>query len=338
MFGLFKKKIQSQTETQQTPGKPDKPSNSFIKKISQFFRQTEKDTDKLLADIETTLILADTGIEATGLIVNQLKHYLRQHKNPQPEQVLQALKSMLISMMQKAEQPLYIPLRNSPLQNDSSDLPFVILVIGVNGVGKTTTIAKLAKRLQREGKKVMLAAGDTFRAGAIEQLSLWAERHKIPIIAQEQHADSAAVIYDCLTSAIARKMDVVIADTAGRLHNREDLMRELDKVIRVMRKINKHVPQEILLVLDATTGQNAINQLETFNKLAQITGIVLTKYDGTAKGGILLHLAQTQAVPVKLVGTGEGIDDLVDFNSQAFVDGLFIDAGLPGSDFTQVKE
>ena len=177
----------------------------------------------------------------------------------------------------------------------------------------------------------MLAAGDTFRAAAIEQLTQWAERYHIPIVAQQHHADSAAVIYDCIKSAIARNADVVIADTAGRLHNKGHLMQELGKIIRVMQKINPGIPQEVLLVLDATTGQNAIQQVKIFSALANITGIVLTKFDSTAKGGILLHLAQTTDIPVKLVGTGETVDDLADFHSETFVHSLFAASGLSTS-------
>lgn len=300
-----------------------KPASGLLGHITKLFQQQKPNTAALLKDIETALLLADTGVSVTKKLITQLEQYCTQQKRADPEAILPYFEQLLINLLKKAEQPLHIPEPDT-----ANHIPFVILIIGVNGVGKTTTIAKLAKRLQEQNKKVILAAGDTFRAAATEQLTQWAEQHQIPIVAQQQNADSAAVIYDCITSAIARKMDVVIADTAGRLHNKEHLMQELGKIIRVMQKINPVIPQEVLLVLDATTGQNAIQQVHTFNQLAKVSGIVLTKFDSTAKGGILLHLAEIGSIPIKLVGTGEAAEDLMDFHSESFVRNLFADSGL----------
>ncbi|MEJ2419691.1 MAG: signal recognition particle-docking protein FtsY, partial [Exilibacterium sp.] len=219
----------------------------------------------------------------------------------------------LRSLLQSAEQPLVVESRN----------PFVILIVGVNGVGKTTTIGKLAKRLQQEGKSVILAAGDTFRAAAVEQLQVWGSRNNVPVVAQHTGADSASVIYDAIQSAQARGVDVVIADTAGRLHTKSNLMEELAKVRRVMGKLDASAPHEVLLVLDAGTGQNAINQAEQFRAAAGVTGIALTKLDGTAKGGIIFALTKKFGLPVRFIGVGEGIEDLQPFNAEAFVKALF---------------
>jgi fused signal recognition particle receptor len=203
----------------------------------------------------------------------------------------------------------------------------VILVVGVNGAGKTTTIGKLAKKLQLEGKKVMLAAGDTFRAAAVEQLQVWGERNNIPVIAQHTGADSASVIFDAVQAAKARGVDVLIADTAGRLHTKDNLMEELKKVRRVMGKLDETAPHEVLLVLDAGTGQNAINQTKQFNQAVELTGLVLTKLDGTAKGGVIFALAKQFGTPIRYIGVGEGIDDLRTFEADAFVNALFAEKG-----------
>ncbi|WP_121380196.1 signal recognition particle-docking protein FtsY, partial [Pseudomonas aeruginosa] len=210
-----------------------------------------------------------------------------------------------------------------PLQVDVAREPYVILVVGVNGVGKTTTIGKLAKKLQLEGKKVMLAAGDTFRAAAVEQLQVWGERNRIPVIAQHTGADSASVIFDAVQAAKARGIDVLIADTAGRLHTKDNLMEELKKVRRVIGKLDETAPHEVLLVLDAGTGQNAINQAKQFNLAVELTGLALTKLDGTAKGGVIFALAKQFGLPIRYIGVGEGIDDLRTFEADAFVQALF---------------
>jgi fused signal recognition particle receptor len=210
-----------------------------------------------------------------------------------------------------------------PLEVDSSKAPYVILMVGVNGVGKTTTIGKLAKQFQAEGKKVMLAAGDTFRAAAVEQLQVWGERNNVPVVAQHTGADSASVIYDAIESAKAKGVDVVIADTAGRLQNKANLMEELRKIVRVMQKVDGSAPHEIMLTLDAGTGQNAISQAKLFSDVAPLTGITLTKLDGTAKGGVIFALADQFQIPIRYIGVGEGIDDLRPFETQEFIDALF---------------
>jgi fused signal recognition particle receptor len=226
----------------------------------------------------------------------------------------QALREELTSLLRPVEQPLVI---------DQQKKPFVILVVGVNGVGKTTTIGKLAKRFQNEGKKVLLAAGDTFRAAAVEQLQVWGERNQVQVIAQHTGADSASVIFDAVQAAQARGIDVIIADTAGRLHNKNHLMDELSKVKRVMSKLDVTAPHEVLLVLDAGTGQNALNQAEQFRDAAGVTGLVLTKLDGTAKGGVIFALSKKFNLPVRFIGVGESIDDLQPFVADDFVKALF---------------
>ena len=210
-----------------------------------------------------------------------------------------------------------------PLEVNSDDGPFVILMVGVNGVGKTTTIGKLAKKFQAQGKSVMLAAGDTFRAAAVEQLQVWGDRNDITVIAQQTGADSASVIFDAISAAKARNVDVLIADTAGRLQNKGHLMEELKKVVRVMKKIDKNAPHEVMLTLDAGTGQNALSQTDLFNKAVNLTGLTLTKLDGTAKGGVIFAVADKFAIPIRNLGVGEGIDDLRPFNSDEFIEALF---------------
>jgi len=229
----------------------------------------------------------------------------------------------LASLLKSVEQPLVIP---------EQDGPYVILMVGVNGVGKTTTIGKLASKLQKEGKSVMLAAGDTFRAAAVEQLQVWGERNNIPVVAQHTGADSASVIYDALESARSRGMDVLIADTAGRLHTHGNLMDELIKVKRVMGKLDASAPHEVMLVLDAGTGQNAINQAEQFNQAVTVTGLTLTKLDGTAKGGVIFSIARSLEIPVRFIGIGEAIEDLRQFNSEDFINALFADEQVNGNE------
>ncbi len=270
--------------------------------------------DELLEELETLLLTSDIGVEATETIIDALTDKVSRKQLSDGEALQDELKRMLCEMLDEVEQPLHIPAENSP---------FVILVVGVNGVGKTTTIGKLAKRFQNEGKSVMLAAGDTFRAAAVEQLQTWGERNQVPVVAQHTGADSASVIFDALQSAQSRGIDVLIADTAGRLHNKSNLMEELAKVKRVMTKLDASAPHEILLVLDAGTGQNAVSQLDQFKQSAGVTGLVLTKLDGTARGGVIFALSRKHKTPVRFVGIGEGIDDLQPFKSRQFVDALF---------------
>ncbi|SIO12216.1 signal recognition particle-docking protein FtsY [Sulfurivirga caldicuralii] len=270
--------------------------------------------DELLEEIEMILLSADVGIDATDRIIQALTKQVSCRELKDPEALLNALRQQLLDILKPVAQPLEIP---------ASDKPFVILMVGVNGVGKTTTIGKLAKKLQADGKKVMLAAGDTFRAAAVEQLQTWGERNNVPVIAQQTGADSAAVIFDALQAAQARGMDVLIADTAGRLHTQSNLMEELKKVKRVMAKLDERAPHEVMLVIDASTGQNAMNQTKIFNDAVGLTGLTLTKLDGTAKGGIVIALADKFGIPIRYIGVGEGIDDLQPFDAEAFVAALF---------------
>jgi len=271
--------------------------------------------DDLLEEIEASLLMADVGIDATTEIISHLTKSLERHQLTDGFALSLALKQELTRILQPCSRPLQIP---------KQDTPFVILVVGVNGAGKTTTIGKLAKRLQAQGHSVMLAAGDTFRAAAVEQLQVWGERNKIPVIAQHTGADSASVIYDGLQSAKAKGIDVLIADTAGRLHTKSNLMDELKKVKRIMGRLDEHAPHEVLLVLDAGTGQNALSQAKLFNETVALTGLVLTKLDGTAKGGVIFALAKHTGIPIRFIGIGEGIDDLQDFDAELFVDALFV--------------
>ncbi len=277
--------------------------------------------DELMEDIETQLLMADVGVDATTEIIEDLTARVARNQLADSGALYGALRVALQDLLQPVEQPLVI---------DGSRKPFVILVVGVNGVGKTTTIGKLAKRLQKDGKSVTLAAGDTFRAAAVEQLQVWGERNNIPVVAQHTGADSASVIYDAVQSAQSRGTDVVIADTAGRLHNKSHLMEELSKVKRVMAKLDATAPHEVLLVLDAGTGQNAVSQAEQFKQAAGVTGLVLTKLDGTAKGGVIFALSKKLAIPVRYIGVGEAIDDLQPFHAQDFVEALF--AGSPDTE------
>jgi fused signal recognition particle receptor len=270
--------------------------------------------DELLEDIEAQLLSADVGFDATTKIIDGLTLSVKRKELTDGDALYAALQKQLRELLAPVEKPLVATAENQP---------FVILVVGVNGVGKTTTIGKLAKRFQNEGKQVMLAAGDTFRAAAVEQLEVWGERNQVQVVAQHTGADSASVIYDAVASAQAKKIDVLIADTAGRLHNKNHLMDELAKVKRVMAKLDAAAPHEVLLVLDAGTGQNALNQTQQFIDAAGVTGIALTKLDGTAKGGVIFALSERFGLPVRFIGVGEGIDDLQPFSASTFVDALF---------------
>ncbi len=289
-------------------------SNNFSKGMGDLFLGKKEIDEYLLEDLETQMLMADMGMEATTEIIDDLTERVGRKELSDGSALYQALRDSLAAMLNKVEAPLVV---------DSQHKPYVILVVGVNGVGKTTTIGKLAKRLQAEGKSVMLAAGDTFRAAAVEQLQVWGERNQIPVVAQHTGADSASVIFDAVQSAQSRKTDVIIADTAGRLHNKGHLMEELAKVKRVMAKLDVSAPHEVLLVLDAGTGQNAINQAQHFIETAGVTGIALTKLDGTAKGGVIFALSKKFGLPVRFIGVGEGIDDLQPFQAKAFIDVLF---------------
>lgn len=291
-----------------------KTSASIGEGMASLFLGKKAIDDELLEDLETRLLTADVGVEATSVIIQNLTQKVARKQLTDSDALYASLQSELTSMLKPVEQPLKVAAQNKP---------FVILVVGVNGAGKTTTIGKLAKKLQLEGKKVMLAAGDTFRAAAVEQLQVWGERNKIPVIAQHTGADSASVIFDAVQAAKARGIDVLIADTAGRLHTKDNLMEELKKVRRVIGKLDADAPHEVLLVLDAGTGQNAINQAKQFNQTVELTGLALTKLDGTAKGGVIFALAKQFGLPIRYIGVGEGIDDLRTFEAEPFVQALF---------------
>jgi fused signal recognition particle receptor len=265
-------------------------------------------------ELETQLLVADVGMDTTVKIIKQLTESSDRKQLKDGDALYQLLKEQMADILKKVESPL-------TLKTESG--PFVILMVGVNGVGKTTTIGKMAKQFQQQGKRVMLAAGDTFRAAAVEQLQVWGERNNIPVVAQQTGSDSASVIFDAFQSAKAKNIDVLIADTAGRLQNKEHLMEELKKVVRVIKKIAPQAPHEIMLTLDAGTGQNAVSQTKLFNEAVGLTGISLTKLDGTAKGGVIFAIADQFDIPIRYVGIGEGIDDLRPFNSQDFVNALF---------------
>ncbi|EMQ2878210.1 signal recognition particle-docking protein FtsY [Vibrio navarrensis] len=306
----------------------EKPSESFFARLKRSLSRTKanigagffglfkgkKIDDELFEELEEQLLIADVGMDTTLKIIENLTEKASRSDLRDGEALYGLLKEEMAEILAKVEQPLHI---------DSSKTPYVILMVGVNGVGKTTTIGKLAKQFQSQGKKVMLAAGDTFRAAAVEQLQVWGERNNVPVIAQHTGADSASVIYDAIEAAKARGVDVVIADTAGRLQNKSNLMEELRKIVRVMKKIDESAPHEIMLTLDAGTGQNAISQAKLFSDVAPITGITLTKLDGTAKGGVIFAIADQFSIPIRYIGVGEGIEDLRPFQTQEFIDALF---------------
>lgn len=270
--------------------------------------------EELLDDIEIQLLTADIGIEATDQIISYLRERVSRKEIQTADKLNEIIKQKLHEIILPCQKHLEIDLNKKP---------YVILIVGVNGVGKTTTIGKLTKKIQAQGKSVILAAGDTFRAAAVEQLKEWGQRNNVPVVAQHTGADSASVIYDAISSAKTKGVDVVIADTAGRLHTKDNLMEELKKVVRVIKKIDDSAPHEIMLVLDATTGQNALAQAEVFNKAVGLTGITVTKLDGTAKGGMVFSLAKKFSLPFRFIGVGEGVDDLQEFDAESFTEALF---------------
>tara|TARA_Y100001960_G_scaffold102330_1_gene110116 strand:- start:102 stop:1331 length:1230 start_codon:yes stop_codon:yes gene_type:complete len=306
----------------------EKPTESFFARLKRSLSRTKanigagffglfkgkKIDDDLFEELEEQLLIADVGMNTTVKIIENLTEKASRNDLKDGEALYGLLKEEMAEILSQVEQPLVV---------DTTKTPYVILMVGVNGVGKTTTIGKLAKQFQNEGKKVMLAAGDTFRAAAVEQLQVWGQRNDVPVIAQHTGADSASVIYDAIEAAKARGVDVVIADTAGRLQNKSNLMEELRKIVRVMKKIDDSAPHEIMLTLDAGTGQNAISQAKLFSEVAPVTGITLTKLDGTAKGGVIFSIADQFQIPIRYIGVGEGIDDLRPFESKDFIEALF---------------
>ncbi|WP_256853234.1 signal recognition particle-docking protein FtsY, partial [Pantoea sp. Fr+CA_20] len=273
----------------------------------------KKIDDELFEELEEQLLIADVGVETTRRIITSLTQQADRKQLRDAEALYGLLKSEMAGILAKVEAPL----------NLEGKTPFVILMVGVNGVGKTTTIGKLARQYQAEGKSVMLAAGDTFRAAAVEQLQVWGQRNNIPVVAQHTGADSASVIFDAIQAAKSRGVDVLIADTAGRLQNKSHLMEELKKITRVMKKLDEQAPHEVMLTIDASTGQNAISQAKLFNEAVGLTGITLTKLDGTAKGGVIFSVADQFGIPIRYIGVGEGIEDLRPFKAEDFIEALF---------------
>ncbi|HZX80759.1 MAG TPA: signal recognition particle-docking protein FtsY [Lysobacter sp.] len=287
--------------------------NTFTRSITGLFSRNPKLDDDLLDEIETALITADVGVTATTELVERLRKRMKAREFADANALLAALRADLLAMLEPVAKPLVI---------DRATRPFVLLTIGVNGVGKTTTIGKLARRFKDEGRSLMLAAGDTFRAAAVAQLQAWGDRNGVQVVAQGQNADAASVAFDALQAAKARGTEVLIADTAGRLHTQQGLMAELGKIKRVLQKLDPAAPHEVLLVIDGTTGQNAISQVRQFNAAIGVTGLVVTKLDGTAKGGVVFALAREFGIPIRFAGIGERPEDLRVFDAAAFVDAL----------------
>ncbi len=321
--------VQAEQPLEQQPEPQAKPAKeSFFARLKRGLMRTsenigsgfiglfrgKKIDDELFEELEEQLLIADVGVETTSRLIQSLT----EHASRKQLKDAEALYDLLRDEMQKTLDPVAIP-----LVPENANGPYVILMVGVNGVGKTTTIGKLAKQYQRQGKSVMLAAGDTFRAAAVEQLQILGQRNNIPGIAQHTGADSASVLFDALQAAKARKIDVLIADTAGRLQNKSHLMEELKKVVRVMKKLDPEAPHEVMLTLDASTGQNAISQAQLFQEAVGVTGMTISKLDGTAKGGVVFAIADKFKIPLRYIGVGEQIDDLRTFNSKEFIDALF---------------
>jgi fused signal recognition particle receptor len=288
-------------------------SNNLVQGLGTLFLGRKEIDAELLEELESRLLLADVGVDATLEIIGRLTQRVSRNELTRPEALQAALREELLNLLKPCEQALQV----------SGHKPYVILMVGVNGVGKTTTIGKLARRFMNEGKSVMLAAGDTFRAAAVEQLQVWGERNGVSVVAQHTGADSASVIFDGLQAAQARGVDVLIADTAGRLHNKDNLMEELKKVVRVMGKLDDSAPHEVMLVLDAGTGQNALAQADQFQQWVGVSGLTLTKLDGTAKGGVIFAIARKLELPIRFVGVGEAVDDLRPFEADQFIEALF---------------
>ncbi len=321
MFGFGKKKTAEQGQENDTKvsffarlkNGLSRTRTGLFGGLTDLLRGKKAIDDEVLDEIEMHLLTADVGVDATRSIVKDLMARMSRRELSDSEALFAALQEDMLKILAPSGQPLQI----------TDQAPYVILMVGVNGVGKTTTIGKLARRYQQEGRRVMLAAGDTFRAAAVEQLMAWGERHDVPVIAQPRASDPASVVFDALQSAQARNIDVLIVDTAGRLHTQSNLMEELKKIKRVMAKIDDAAPHEIMLVVDAGTGQNALSQAVKFNEAVGLSGITLTKLDGTAKGGIIFAIAQKTGIPIRYIGVGEQADDLRVFDAEEFVRALF---------------
>ncbi len=338
MFGFKKNKSPTETPAETLPQEEATPAPGFFARLKTQLTRTrqglteglanlvlgKKQIDaEVLEDLETRLLSADVGVEATQAIIANLTARVARKQLNDTDALFAALRENMLAILNPVSQPLVVGADNP----SNKKLPFVVLMVGINGAGKTTTIGKLAKRLQGQGHSVMLAAGDTFRAAAVEQLQVWGERNNIAVIAQRANsqggsADPASVAYDAVQAAQARGLDVLLVDTAGRLHTQTNLMEELKKVKRVIAKLDATAPHEIMLVVDASIGQNALNQAQQFHQAVGLTGITLTKLDGTAKGGIIFAIAQKTGLPIRYIGVGESIDDLREFNAAEFVDAL----------------
>ena len=317
MLNFFKKKQNPnlKEEEEQKPSLRDRLFKSKKKLgdgLSSLVIGKKKIDEDLLEELEVLLISSDVGIQTTDKVIESVRKKASRKELKDEDSLYQLIKLELESLL----------VTDSDLE-PSTEIPFVILVVGINGAGKTTTIGKLAKLFQGEGKSVMLAAGDTFRAAAVEQLQVWGERNDITVIAQKTGADAASVVYDAYQSAIAKKTDILIADTAGRLHTQDNLMQELEKIKRVLKKHNENAPHETLLVIDGGSGQNAVQQANEFHKSINLSGLAITKLDGTAKGGVLFSISDALKLPIRFIGVGEAIEDLKPFNSKDFVDALF---------------
>ena len=319
-MGIFSFLKRQKTQREEAPetsapldAKLSRTRSKFRDNLLDFMLGNKPIDADLLEELESQLIMADVGIDATARVMSALNRQVSRSEVGDSNALRQALQQELVKLLTPVEQPLEIP---------DSDSPFVILVVGVNGSGKTTTIGKLVKQLQDGGKSVMLAAGDTFRAAAVEQLQTWGERNNVTVISQGSGADSASVIYDAVQSAKARGIDVLIADTAGRLHTQNNLMEELQKVKRVIGKVDPTAPHETLIVLDGGTGQNALNQARQFHEAMQLTGMVITKLDGTAKGGVIFAIAEHLGLPIRFIGVGEKVEDLEVFEAERYVNAL----------------
>ena len=316
MLNFFKKNKSNEPKSE--PNKTSLKDRLFKSKkrlgdgLSSLLIGKKKIDDELLEDLEILLISSDIGIQTTDKIIESVRKKASRKELKDSDSIYELIKIELESLLVKDN-----------LLEPNSDKTFVILVVGINGAGKTTTIGKLAKLFQSEGKSVMLAAGDTFRAAAVEQLQIWGERNNIPVIAQKTGADAASVVYDAYQSAVAKDIDILIADTAGRLHTQDNLMQELEKIKRVLKKHNENAPHETLLVIDGGSGQNAIQQANEFHKSINLSGLAVTKLDGTAKGGVLFAISDSLNLPIRFIGIGEAIDDLKPFNARDFVDALF---------------
>ena len=313
MFGIFTRKKKEQTDL---ANGLQKTKEGLFSKFARLLTARSRIDDDMLDELEEILISSDVGVETTLKIVEMLKKRVAQNRYQNAAELQHYLREVVAELLEMRPQE---QAENTPQR------PYVILVVGVNGVGKTTTIGKLAYKFAQEGKKVLIGAADTFRAAAVDQLVIWAERAQCPIIKQQMGADPAAVAFDTMTSAKAGNYDVVLIDTAGRLHNKVNLMNELAKIKRVIQKVFPYAPQEVLLVLDATTGQNAYEQAKQFMSVTEITALALTKLDGTARGGVAIGICDQLQVPIKYIGVGEGIDHLQDFDREAFVASLFAD-------------